>query len=98
MVDTPESQDYNVFVTQGLRKEDECVKNKLRQIRRGFDESQQALADAVGVSRQAIIKIEKQRVTPNGALMIAIANHYKLGVTDIFFANDVNHVEHKNMA
>lgn len=71
------------------------MKNRLREVRRAHDESQQQLADAVGVSRQAIIQIEKERVTPNGALMIAIAKHYNLNVTEIFFTQTVRHDEHQ---
>lgn len=71
------------------------MKNILRRVRREHDESQEELARAVGVSRQAIINIEKERVIPNGALMLAIARHYRKGADEIFFEDVVIHGEHK---
>jgi len=70
------------------------LKNCVRKIRRDHDESQQQLADAVCASRQAIIQIEKERVNPNGSLMLAIAKHYNTPVNDIFFDDVVIHDEH----
>ncbi|MCL6599528.1 MAG: helix-turn-helix transcriptional regulator [Alicyclobacillus macrosporangiidus] len=72
------------------------MKNRLRQVRRFHDETQEELAKAVGVSRQAISSIENERVVPNGALMIAIARHYGMNVTDIFDCAPVKHVEQIN--
>lgn len=47
--------------------------------------TQQQLADAVGVTRQTIIAIEKGNYTPSVALAIAISNTFNATVEDIFF-------------
>jgi DNA-binding XRE family transcriptional regulator len=69
------------------------MKNCVRKLRREKEESQQALADSVGASRQAIINIEKERVIPNGALMLAIARHYGKDASEVFFDNFVTRGE-----
>jgi putative transcriptional regulator len=51
--------------------------------------SQEALATAVGVSRQTIIEIEKGRQEPSGSLVIKIANYFKKDPREIFFTNSV---------
>ena len=46
--------------------------------------TQQQLAQAVGVSRQTIIAIEKGRYTPSVLLALKIAKYFGLKVEDIF--------------
>ncbi len=61
------------------------VHNKLREIRREKDVTQQKLATALGVSRQTIITVEKGHVKrPSDELMLSIANYFDLKVSDIF--------------
>jgi putative transcriptional regulator len=47
-------------------------------------QSQQELADDLGVSRQTIIAIENGRYAPSLDLAIRIARHFQLNVEDIF--------------
>lgn len=47
-------------------------------------QSQQSLADALGVSRQTIIAIESGRYAPSLDLALRIAQHFSLSVEDIF--------------
>jgi len=47
-------------------------------------ESQQVLAEALGVSRQTIIAIESGRYAPSLDLALRIAHHYGLSVEAIF--------------
>jgi putative transcriptional regulator len=47
--------------------------------------TQQELADAVGVSRQTIIAIEKGNYTPSVTLALALATYFDTHVEDIFF-------------
>ncbi|MCK4301524.1 MAG: helix-turn-helix transcriptional regulator [candidate division Zixibacteria bacterium] len=59
--------------------------NDLRRCR--FEEnelSQEALAAAVGVSRQTIISIEKNRFVPSTVLAIRLAQFFGKTVEDIF--------------
>ncbi len=47
--------------------------------------SQQALAEAVGVTRQTIISIEKGRFVPSTVLALKIARFFQKPVEEIFF-------------
>lgn len=68
--------------------------NKLRQIRRSKEITQEELAKGIGVTRQTIIAIEKGHVKrPADEIMIAIANYLGCEVGDIFFTPLVNHVK-----
>nr|WP_269079013.1 helix-turn-helix transcriptional regulator [Luteimonas huabeiensis] len=48
------------------------------------DMTQQALADACGVSRQTIIALEAGRYAPSLALAFRIARAFGLGVEEVF--------------
>lgn len=58
--------------------------NSLKEIRTARAVTQESLAEAVGVSRQTIISIEKGKYTPSVALAIRIAKFFKVRVEDIF--------------
>ena len=51
-------------------------------------ETQQSLADALGVSRQTIIAIEGGRYSPSLDLALRIARHFRLAVEDVFSLDD----------
>lgn len=59
--------------------------NNVQAQRKGMGETQQELADAVGVTRQTIIAIEKGNYTPSVALAIAIATHVGETVESLFY-------------
>ena len=60
--------------------------NNIRRCRFDNDEmSQQELADAVGVTRQTIYSIEKNRFVPSTLLALKIARFFKKPVEEIFF-------------
>jgi putative transcriptional regulator len=63
--------------------------NNVRKLRRELEVSQETLAAAVGVSRQTIIEIEKERQEPSGSLVIKIANYFKKDPREIFFTESV---------
>lgn len=46
--------------------------------------TQQTLADAVGVSRQTIVAIEKKKFLPSTPLALKIARYFEKSVEDIF--------------
>jgi putative transcriptional regulator len=59
--------------------------NDLRRCRFEKNElSQEALADDVGVSRQTIISIEKNRFVPSTVLALKLARYFGKSVEDIF--------------
>lgn len=59
--------------------------NQLRRFRFDHDEiSQEALAKAVGVSRQTIHAIEKGKFNPSVKLALQLARFFDVSVHDIF--------------
>jgi putative transcriptional regulator len=64
------------------------MKNDVRILRTGRRLSQQALAEAMDVSRQTINSIEKERYTPSLPLAIALARYFEKPVEEVFHADD----------
>ena len=63
--------------------------NHLKRCRFEYDDmSQEALAEAVGVTRQTILSIEKGRFVPSTLLSLKIARFFKKRVEDIFYIID----------
>lgn len=63
--------------------------NNLRRCRFDKDElSQEALAEAVGVTRQTILSIEKGKFVPSTLLAIKIARFFNKSVEEIFYLID----------
>ena len=63
--------------------------NRLKHCRFDKDDmSQESLAQAVGVSRQTIISIEKCRFVPSMLLALKIARFFDLPVEEIFFLTE----------
>ena len=62
----------------------EVIKNCVHEHRAKMGKTQQELADAVGVTRQTIIAIEKGNYTPSVLLAIKIAKYFKEPVEKVF--------------
>lgn len=60
------------------------MKNKVRTLRVQKDLAQGQLAEAMGVSRQTINSIEKERYTPSLPLALALARFFGVTVEDMF--------------
>ena len=58
--------------------------NEIRVCRARKDITQGELADAVGVSRQTIISIEKGKYDPSLDLAFKLANYFQMSIEDIF--------------
>ncbi|ALC06579.1 hypothetical protein CDES_11030 [Corynebacterium deserti GIMN1.010] len=58
--------------------------NRLKELREDLGLSQQRLADAVGVSRQTIISIEKGRYDPSLPLAFQLAREFNCAIEDMF--------------
>lgn len=62
------------------------VGNHLRRLRfEHGEQTQEALAQRVGVTRQTIIAIEGGRYAPSLELAMRLARSFGLGVDDVFF-------------
>jgi putative transcriptional regulator len=59
-------------------------KNLLKEFRENKSISQNTLAEKLGVTRQTIISIEKDRYIPSLELAIKISRYFKCKVEDIF--------------
>ena len=60
------------------------VRNRVRELRQERGWTQQELADAVGVSRQSINSIERDRYVPSLALALSFARVFRMPVEEIF--------------
>ncbi|WP_181901754.1 helix-turn-helix transcriptional regulator [Thalassotalea euphylliae] len=61
------------------------ISNDIRRLRFNNSEmTQQALADAVGVSRQTIVAIEKNKYSPSLEVAFKIADVFNVGINDVF--------------
>ena len=65
------------------------IGNNLRRCRFDKDElSQEALAEAVGVTRQTILSIEKGKFVPSTLLALKLARFFNKSVEEIFYLID----------
>lgn len=62
------------------------ITNQVRRLRFDANEmSQKALADAVGVTRQTIIAIEKNKYSPSLEVAFKIAQVFGCSIEEVFF-------------
>ena len=64
------------------------MKNQLEELRRQHAIRQEDLAQALGVSRQTIISLEKGKYNPSLALAFKLARYFGLSIEDIFDDSD----------
>lgn len=62
----------------------EQIQNRVKELRAERDWTQQQLADAVGVSRQSINSIERNRYVPSLSLALTFARVFACSTDDIF--------------
>lgn len=62
----------------------EYIVNEVYALRNKYGITQEALAEAVRVSRQTIIAIEKGKYTPSVHLALTLARYFKVPVEKIF--------------
>ena len=60
------------------------IRNRVKELRLARDWTQQELADAVGVSRQSINSIERDRYVPSLLLALTFARVFKVSTDSIF--------------
>ena len=64
------------------------MKNKLKELRTLKNMTQEDLADIIGVSRQTINAIEKEKFDPSLPTAFKMAALFDLKIEDIFFYTD----------
>ena len=64
------------------------MKNQLEELRRQHAIRQEDLAQALGVSRQTVISLEKGTYNPSLALAFKLARYFNLSIEDIFDDSD----------
>lgn len=64
------------------------LKNKIKVQRAIHDMTQAGLAEAIGVSRQTINAMEKNKYVPSTELALRIAKLFKIKVEDLFSLDD----------
>lgn len=62
----------------------EIIKNNVHELRTKTGATQETFGEAVGVTRQTVIAIEKGNYTPSVLLALKIARFFKKNVEDIF--------------
>lgn len=60
------------------------IQNRIKVLRAERDWTQADLAEKVGISRQAVISIEKYKYTPSLELAFKIANVFDVSINDVF--------------
>jgi putative transcriptional regulator len=60
------------------------IQNKIKVLRAMHDWTQADLAEKVGISRQAIISIEKYKYTPSLELAFKIAEAFNVSIDEVF--------------
>lgn len=64
------------------------MKNQLEELRRQHAIRQEDLAQALGISRQTVISLEKGKYNPSLALAFKLARYFNLSIEDIFDDSD----------
>ena len=66
------------------------MKNRIKVERAELDITQQQLAEAVGVSRQTIVAIEKNRFLPSTPLALKLSRYFGKTVESIFILEETD--------
>lgn len=64
------------------------IRNRVKELRSERGWTQQQLAEAVGVSRQSIISIERERYVPSLILALTFAKIFECSTDDIFIVEN----------
>lgn len=67
-----------------------AMKNRIKVERAERDITQQQLAEAVGVSRQTIVAVEKNRFLPSTPLALKISRYFGKPVESIFILEETD--------
>lgn len=63
-----------------------AVRNNIRALRQSADEmTQQSLADCIGVTRQTVVAIEKEKYSPSLEVAFRIAATFEVSLDQVFW-------------
>lgn len=65
------------------------MKTRIQEFRKEKKLSQEELADAVGVTRQTIISLEREKYTASLVLAYKIASYFNVTIEDVFDFSDL---------
>ncbi|MGG7162586.1 helix-turn-helix transcriptional regulator [Clostridium ihumii] len=68
------------------------MKTKIQELRKKNKISQEELAQAVGVTRQTITSIEREKYTASLVLAYKISKYFKLSIEEVFDFSDVEEI------
>lgn len=83
---------FNVKYTILFMKEVKVLKTKIKELRKVNKVSQDELALAVGVTRQTIISLEKEKYVASLVLAYKISKYFDLRIEDVFDFSDVEEI------
>ena len=63
------------------------MKNRVRELRKNQNQTQEELAELIGISRQAINAIEKEKFDPSLPTAFKMASLFKTTIEDLFIFN-----------
>ena len=66
------------------------LRNRLKELRARHDLTQEGVAEAVGVTRQTIVSIEKGNYSPSVFLALRIAHRLQVPLDELFWLEDVD--------
>lgn len=69
------------------------IQNRIKVLRAERDWTQADLADKAGISRQAVISIEKYKYTPSLELAFKIAEVFNVSINEVFEHKEDEHHE-----
>ena len=69
------------------------MKTKIKELRKANKISQDELALAVGVTRQTIISLEKEKYVASLVLAYKIAKYFDFSIEDVFDFSDVEGIQ-----
>ena len=75
---------YNLIVKRTLLFGGDCLKNKIKELRKRHNVTQEDLAGAVGVTRQTIISLENEKYNASIQLAYKIAKYFNTTIEDVF--------------
>jgi len=64
------------------------MKNKIKVFRAMHDLTQEHLAQAIGVNRQTILAIEKEKYIPSLDLAFKISRYFKVNIEEVFIFDE----------
>jgi putative transcriptional regulator len=71
------------------------LKNKIRELRQRAWITQEEMAQELGVSRQTVISLEKEKYRPSIVLAFKVARLFKTSIEDVFTLEEEDITEYK---